>query len=478
MKKRRTLATKSILPLLILCLVSAFFYAPMNVAASDIYTATFTNGNFRRCDSSGNLLESPAISLGGSDGIQFAPSNLLYVDLNYTVSIPANSLVDFEFDMHFGAYSMATYAKISYSIIEPVLTIGDVIVSGECSVTGEWGGYSIYTFRFSDVDILESSISCKLSFRVDASSYPNAVYKFNISPGGTSTLRSEYSYISSKPPLEDNQISFEEYSSFEVTNYEDSIRKSSYQIYSLPWTNVSSSGGDSFNGLTVLQCNFVSSDKPPDNSYCEYDMSLRFDCTGARLIDYEVLTDGYDDLNIRVLAEDNGSYLITITGYSEFSRSNMGFNVVFKFSNLGAPLAQGITFSGHLTYYPSSDKDTVAKGFNDVMNGFDSSSGNQSHSKFENGVAEYESAEGSLFSSAQSGMDGYTFFDFSSIPAMLTGLTFVTSIMTSIFNSMGGASGAGIVLSVLFSVMLVAMSIGLYRYFVSSGKTNNKKGGD
>lgn len=477
MKKRRTLAIKSIIPLLILCLVSAFFYVPMNVDASDIHTATFLNGNFRRCDSDGNILESPAISLNSSDGIQFSPRNKLYVDLNYTVSIPANSIADFDFAMHFDAFSMDTYKKVSYSIIEPVLSVGDVIVSGQCSKTGEWGGYSIYSFRFVDVNVSDASTSCKLTFKVDASSLPNAVYKFNISPGGTSTLKSEYSYVASKPPLADNQISFDDFSSFEVTNYEDGIRKSSYQIYNLPWSNVASEGGSSTNGLTVLQCNFLSSDKPPDNSYCEYDMSLRFECTGARLIDYEILTDGYDNLNIRVLAEENGSYLITFTGYSDFTRSNMGFNVVFNFTNLGAPLAQGITFSGHLTFYPSSDKDTVSKGFNDVMNGFDSSSGNQSHSRFQNGVAEYESAEGSLFTSAKSGMDGYTFFDFSSIPAMLTGMSFVTSIMTSIFNSMGGSSGAGIVLSVLFSVMLVAMAIGLYRYFVSSGKTN-KKGGD
>lgn len=478
MKKRRTLATKSILHLLILCLVSAFFYVPMTVEASDTHTATFSSGTFRKVNDNGTSAGNQGIYLNGADSITaYVGSQSLYVDMNFSISIPDTCVSDFSFVMPLYAVNYDTYAKVSVEY-NPVLTVGDITVDGTYTITGS-GFDTMVTFNFNDVSVPVSVSSCSLSFEVvpDSSLARGIKYQFWIAYGKPSACVFEYSYISTKPPLEENQIAFDEYSSFEVTNYEDYVRKSSYQIYTLPWTNVSTAGGDSSNGLTVLQCNFLSSDKPPDNSYCEYDMSLRFDCTGARLIDYEVLTDGYDDLNIRVLAEDNGSYLITFTGYSEFSRSNMGFDVVFKFSNLGAPLAQGITFSGHLTYYPSSEKDTVAKGFNDVMNGFDSSSGNQSHSKFENGVAEYESAEGSLFSSAQSGMDGYTFFDFSSIPAMLTGLTFVTSIMTSIFNSMGGASGAGIVLSVLFSVMLVAMAIGLYRYFVSSGRTN-KKGGD
>lgn len=50
-------------------------------------------------------------------------------------------------------------------------------------------------------------------------------------------------------------------------------------------------------------------------------------------------------------------------------------------------------------------------------------------------------------------------------------MSFVTSMMTSVFVSMGGETGpVGIVLSVLFSVMIVSLAIGLYRFYVSKGK--------
>lgn len=52
---------------------------------------------------------------------------------------------------------------------------------------------------------------------------------------------------------------------------------------------------------------------------------------------------------------------------------------------------------------------------------------------------------------------------------MVTGISFVTATMTGWFNNAGGASGVGIVLSILFSVMLVAMVLGLYRWYQSKG---------
>lgn len=127
----------------------------------------------------------------------------------------------------------------------------------------------------------------------------------------------------------------------------------------------------------------------------------------------------------------------------------------------------------------TGSQNETAKQTDDLTNGFDSSSGDAVASEFSDGVAEYEEVEGSLFTSAKSSLQDYQFFDLQSIPAVITGLSFVTSIMTSIFNSMGGVSGAGIVLSVLFSVMLVSVVSGLYRYYVSSGKSgkHDKKGG-
>lgn len=109
--------------------------------------------------------------------------------------------------------------------------------------------------------------------------------------------------------------------------------------------------------------------------------------------------------------------------------------------------------------------DAVTDGFNQAMNGYDDSAGSQAASDLDNSASGYESAEDSIFTSSKSALDGFEFFDFNSIPAVVTGLSFITTTATAIFDAMGGASGAGIVLSVLFAVMFVSIVIGLYRYF-------------
>ena len=109
--------------------------------------------------------------------------------------------------------------------------------------------------------------------------------------------------------------------------------------------------------------------------------------------------------------------------------------------------------------------DAVTDGFNQAMNGYDDSAGSQAASDLDNSASGYESAEDSIFTSSKSSLEGFEFFDFNSIPAVVTGLSFITTTATAIFDAMGGASGAGIVLSVLFAVMFVSIVIGLYRYF-------------
>lgn len=100
-----------------------------------------------------------------------------------------------------------------------------------------------------------------------------------------------------------------------------------------------------------------------------------------------------------------------------------------------------------------------------ITNGYDSSSGDSASGKLDGSASDFEQAEGSIFDSAQGHLKDFEFFDFNSIPAVVTGLSFVTSSMTAVFDAMGGLSGAGIVLSVLFAVMFLSIVIGLYRYF-------------
>lgn len=118
----------------------------------------------------------------------------------------------------------------------------------------------------------------------------------------------------------------------------------------------------------------------------------------------------------------------------------------------------------------------IANQTDQLTNGFDNSAGNASHDKFQGSVNEYEAAEGSLFATATENIAKFEFFDFQSIAAVMTGITFVTSTMTKIFNLSGGISGVGIILSVLFSVMLVAMALGLYKRYQSTGHGSSGTG--
>lgn len=129
--------------------------------------------------------------------------------------------------------------------------------------------------------------------------------------------------------------------------------------------------------------------------------------------------------------------------------------------------------------------ESIINGLNNVSdnitNGYDDSIAESTSSVFADNATSYEQAEANIFTSAKSDLNNFQFYDIGSDSTVLVGLSFVASTMTSIFNSMGGLNGgAGIVLSVLFSVILVSIVIGTYRYFVSSGKTGSsgsKKGG-
>lgn len=117
-------------------------------------------------------------------------------------------------------------------------------------------------------------------------------------------------------------------------------------------------------------------------------------------------------------------------------------------------------------------KESINNSFDDLMHSYDDTAGNDLNNDFKASVTDYQTSETSLFNAAQDGLEGFEFVDFSSFPALVTSMSFVTSLMNSVYMYMGGETGPfGIVLSVLFSVMLVSMVIGLYRFY------QNHKGG-
>lgn len=116
-------------------------------------------------------------------------------------------------------------------------------------------------------------------------------------------------------------------------------------------------------------------------------------------------------------------------------------------------------------------EENLDQNFDELMNSYDDSAGNAANDQLATSLNDFTVAEESLFEKAQEGISSYEFFDFNSFPVLVTGLSFVSSLMSSVYFSMGGNNGPmGIVLSVTFSVILVSMAVGLYRYFSGSGK--------
>lgn len=116
--------------------------------------------------------------------------------------------------------------------------------------------------------------------------------------------------------------------------------------------------------------------------------------------------------------------------------------------------------------YPGlSTTDDLENNVQDLVDGYNDSAGSQAASDLGNSASGYEQAEDNLFQGSESSLSGFEFFDFSGYTGITTGLSFVSTMMQSIYSNLGGMSGIGIVISVLFSVMFLAIVIGLYRYF-------------
>lgn len=176
---------------------------------------------------------------------------------------------------------------------------------------------------------------------------------------------------------------------------------------------------------------------------------------------------------------DSGQWVLTLN-LSEFSyQIGQNFQVVCPYtcsvqSPMGSTLNErfditiadvynvGVTGIG----YPGlSTKGNLENNVQDLVDGYNDSAGNQVSSDFESGVNDYDQAEDNLFNTSTGVLQGFEFFDFGSFSAVTSGLSFCSSLLTSIYENFGGINGIGIVISVLFSVLFMAIVIGLFRYY-------------
>ena len=153
---------------------------------------------------------------------------------------------------------------------------------------------------------------------------------------------------------------------------------------------------------------------------------------------------------------DHLSFTVDFSG-SCFSNSD-------KTNNVAPDLAYQFTVSDAFLsvrsgYAQGSDRD--------IVDGYDSSSGNASQSKLDTSLSESEAKQDSLFTSASDTLSDFTLSDISTMPKVVNALSFVSSTMTSIYTALGGINGVGIVLSVGCSILFVSLAVGAYKFYSS-----------
>lgn len=154
------------------------------------------------------------------------------------------------------------------------------------------------------------------------------------------------------------------------------------------------------------------------------------------------------------------------------ARDHLSFNFVFDGACFGGGMTEGVNIAPSVAYsFGVADADlSVRAGYadgsdRDIVDGYDSSSGNASQSKLDTSLSESGVREDSLFTSASGNLSKFSLTDLSAMPKVVAGLSFVSSTMTSIFEALGGVNGAGIVLSVGCSILFVSFCIGAYKFY-------------
>lgn len=161
------------------------------------------------------------------------------------------------------------------------------------------------------------------------------------------------------------------------------------------------------------------------------------------------------------------NYFIMVSGsYNDIYKIGFSFKLKFNLS-ISSPVSSVYVstqmLEESLEIYGSDVSDS--QNLQDLVDGYNDSTGNQVSSDFESGVNDYDQAEDNLFNTSTGALQGFEFFDFGSFSSVTSGLSFCSSLLTSIYENFGGLNGIGIVISVLFSVLFMAIVIGLFRYY-------------
>lgn len=178
--------------------------------------------------------------------------------------------------------------------------------------------------------------------------------------------------------------------------------------------------------------------------------TLNSDRTTTSMISVQIV---FDNVELG-LHRDHLSFQITFDGAcfaSSLGVVNIAPDIAYSFTINDAELTLR---SG---YAQGSDRD--------IVNGYNASAGNASQSKLDTSLSESEAKQDSLFTSASDTLSGFALSDISTMPKVVAGLSFVSSVMTSVYDALGGINGAGIVLAVGCSILFVSLSVGAYKFY-------------
>lgn len=152
-------------------------------------------------------------------------------------------------------------------------------------------------------------------------------------------------------------------------------------------------------------------------------------------------------------------------------------NFKFRVFGVAQTKAYNITYNSFTAYYEVDEteqdilediRDNTTETndkLDNLTDGFQNDGMDSSKDELNSSLAGIDNAENSLFNPAKDHLGSYEFVDINSFQGLATGVTFVSTFLQSFYVSSGGLDGLGIITAVGFSVLLVSVVIGFFRYY-------------
>lgn len=212
---------------------------------------------------------------------------------------------------------------------------------------------------------------------------------------------------------------------------------------------------DLYNGLSasgLIDASSFTAWVTTDNSVQAVHMAPFFHMTSSELM-----------LNGSYHSSDPGSYNINC----KYTVKYVGYKTKSDYESAMAEISTKLdNIDSSINDSAAEITDNMQAQTDTITNGYNSSSGDSMNNEFSSSVGSYSDASDNLFNTATSGLDSFGFANINAYSSVVTSLSFVQTVMASMFTAVGGESGPyGIVLSILFSVVLVSLLVGIYRYY-------------